>query len=81
MQNTAMHSELQLPVRKSRPSCQPDCSHAHRLSRRYCNCGANRWLGYRLDILGSNIAFVVMLICVYEAWAGTLASGLVGLAL
>ena len=46
----------------------------------YCNCAANRWLGYRLDILGSNIAFSVMLICVFEAGAG-LPSGLVGLAL
>jgi ATP-binding cassette subfamily C (CFTR/MRP) protein 1 len=45
----------------------------------YCFCACNRWLGYRLDILGTTIAFIVSLICVTQVT--TLEPGLIGLAL
>ena len=32
----------------------------------YCYCACNRWLGYRLDILGTTIAFVTTLISVTQ---------------
>ena len=45
----------------------------------YCFCACNRWLGYRLDILGTTIAFIVSLICVTQV--DVLEPGLIGLAL
>ena len=32
----------------------------------YCYCACNRWLGYRLDILGTTIAFITTLISVTQ---------------